>query len=655
MSTVRLPPATMSALSTQASTLVEQLFAESSEFVPALLAWLSKVLADEPIHSLTHLADHDQVFHKFSEATNLLNAIPLSAYLNCPNLSNYVLHLQEIWKDLKDFSIFSIFTPFLKQVINESFEFETDFDTVIYSYTSQIFGVILTTSMLTVLLVNQNEDEDRLSILHKSDDLSKEFKEAFEHGMEKILLLYEELMASTENMAIGMTSICNLGSESRRRIATINDIQMCRKVEDQQLTIENLQRENENLKLENSKLIAQLNESKKKIVNAEQTIGQLSFSRNDLLEKIKNHSLNFEQEALKEREEEINKLKEMLKHKEKLFRGSIRELEDDREFLHKKIHQLENYKTQLESTTSQRNISMSFDAGDCIPNTSRMTEEIKELKAKCIKLEQICFKDKERCLHLEMEIVRLGKELDSVRNDKREVEFRFREMASISQINNISDSNDENFADIAEELSVNKVFDKFNKNLSKLSSDDESHLKINTHSLKAKPLNISSSGNENNPNLHNSTSTNMTAIQQEVKICLVNYEKKCLNKIKSILKSIEEAKESIKELSKENEDLRNQIDDLQDKAHDLESMTLDRFLNQNQELKSLVGNFDEHNKDRSSVAQDLLKAVMRKDLEIARLNQNKRKLYNETLLAEGRCLESSNLMYSVIQSYISSA
>jgi len=649
-----LPPAAISSLSKQASTLVDQLFADSSEFVPALLAWLSKVLADEPILSLTHLADHDQVFRKFAEATNLLNAIPLSAYMNCPSLSNYVLHLQEIWKDLKDFSIFPIFTSYLKQVINQGFEFETDFDTVIYSYTSQIFGVILTTSLLTVLLVNQDEDEERLILLQKSDDLSLEYREAFEQGMEKILLLYEELMASTDNLDIGVTSICNLGAESRRRITTINDIQMCRKVEDQQLIIDTLHRENDNFKLENSKLIGQLNEFKKKLADAEQKINHLSFARNDLLEKIRHHSFNFEQDSLKEKEEEISRLKETLKQKERLFRGSIRELEDDREFLHKKIHQLENYKTQLESTTSQRNISMSFDRGDCLSDSSRLIEEIKELKTKCAKLEQTCLRDKERCLHLEMDILRLSKEIDAARNDKREVEFRFREMASISQINNISDSNDENFADIAEELSVNKVFDKFNRNLSKLSSDDESHLKINSQYSKAKPLNTSSSGNENNPNQHNSCTTNMTAIQQEVKICLVNYEKKCLNKIKVILKSVEEAKDTIKELTKENEDMRNQIEDLQERAHDLESMTLDRFLGQNQELQSLLGNFDAQNKDHSSVAQDLLKAVMRKDLEIARLNQNKRKLYNETLITEGRCLESMSLMYTAVQSFISS-
>jgi hypothetical protein len=655
MSTVRLSPATMSSLAKQASLLLEQLFADSSEFAPALLAWLSKILADEPIRSLTHLADHDQIFHKFASATNLLHAIPLSPYLNSSSLSNYVLHLQEVWRDLKDVPIYTIFTPFLKQVINQSFEFETDFDTVIYSYTSQIFGVILTTSMLTVLLVNQDEDDDRLTILHKSNELSPEFKEAFEQGMEKILLLYEELIAATENLDMGMTSICNLGAESRRRITTINDIQMCRKVEDQQLTIDTLQRDNENLKFENSKLTMQLNDSKKKISEAEQMISQLSFSRNDLLDKLKSHSFNFEQEELKIRGEEISKLKETLSQREKMFRGSIRELEDDREFLHKKIHQLENYKTQLENTASHRNISMSFDAGDSLPTNGRMAEEIKELKAKCAKLEQLCFKDKERCLHLEMEIVRLGKELDLVKNDRREIEFKFREMASISQINNISDSNDENFADIAEELSINKVFDKFSKNVSKLSIDDESSLKVNGHSSKARPVNSMSTGSENNPNMQNSPSANIGLIQQEVKLCLVNYEKKCLNRIKSILKSLEDAKDTIKEQSRENEELKNQIDDLHEKTHDLESMTLERMLSQNQELKTLVGNFDENNKEKSTVAQDLLKSVMRKDLEIARLNHNKRKLYNQSLLTEGRCLESMSLMYSVIQSYVGNA
>ena len=56
-----------------------------------------------------------------------------------------------------------------------------------------------------------------------------------------------------------------------------------------------------------------------------------------------------------------------------------------------------------------------------------------------------------------MELARLEKELDSAKSDRRDLEFRFREMTSLSQINNVSFSSDENFADIAEELSATKA------------------------------------------------------------------------------------------------------------------------------------------------------------------------------------------------------
>jgi hypothetical protein len=633
--------------------LIEDLLSGNPEFENTILAWIKNVLSCDKIQSFVHLADNEEYLIRLSKKTNLYNAIPLSPFISEANISNYVTHLQEIWKDLKNFPIYSLFSSYLHTRLNSNFVFESDFESVLYSYPEFIFGIIMIVTILTILLVNQEEEEENLDIFSNLDDLPPELKGFLQATIKKIVSLFDDVISLASEPAIGMTSICNLGVatglESRRRITTVNDIQIYKKVDDQQLIIDGIKKENEELLSNQSDLQNKIKEMTMVVADQERTIQNLTFSKNDLLSKLRTHTLTLEQDAVKDREEEIKRLKEILKQKETIFKGSIRELEDDREHLHKKIHQLENYKIEFENN-SKRTISTNFDACERLDMSAKTSDEVKELRLKCSKLEEICLKDKERCLYLEMEIVRLNKDLDNTRNDKREVEFKFREMASLSQIHNISDLSDENYADIAEELSSVKVLEKLNNCLSKISKNEETSYHMQQSKEKAKLL--LSPCNENNPNSLNSTSSTINVIQNEVRISFVNYEKKCLNKIKAILKTIEESKENLKDISKENEELKSYIEELQEKAHDLENMALDTVFNRNYDLRSLVGSFDDAKKDQNSIAQDLLKTIMKKDLEIARLNQSKRRLYNETLLSEGRCLESNSLMYSVIQAYI---
>ena len=159
---------------------------------------------------------------------------------------------------------------------------------------------------------------------------------------------------------------------------------------------------------------------------------------------------------------------------------------------------------------------------------------------------------------------------------------------------------------------------------------------------------------ENNPNLLNVPNSGLNNFQNELRICFANYEKKCLNKIKVLLKALEDSKESVREANNENQDLKRQLEELQEKINDIENQTLERIFGQNYNVTSVMGSFIESNSKEKSrgVAQDLLKTIIRKDLEIARLNQGKRRLYNEALSVEGRGLENLNLIYSVVQGYI---
>ena len=113
-------------------------------------------------------------------------------------------------------------------------------------------------TVMTILLVNQDEDEEQLKIFTNLHELDTEHQEFLQETIKQIILLFDEVMAATAEPVMGVTSICNLGIgtglESRRRITTINDIQLYKKVEDQQMIIDSLQNENDYLKKTNQEL-----------------------------------------------------------------------------------------------------------------------------------------------------------------------------------------------------------------------------------------------------------------------------------------------------------------------------------------------------------------------------------------------------------------
>ena len=90
------------------NSLIDLLLTEHPLFEPAFLSWLGNILSGEHIPSFIHLADNHQYFLRLSQATNIQTAIPLSPYISEATLTNYVVHLLEIWKDLKGFPIYTI-------------------------------------------------------------------------------------------------------------------------------------------------------------------------------------------------------------------------------------------------------------------------------------------------------------------------------------------------------------------------------------------------------------------------------------------------------------------------------------------------------------------------------------------------------------------
>ena len=364
--------------------LIRGLLTDNELFEPAFLEWLSRILKASQIPSFIHLADYNIHFLQLTKITNLYNAIPLSPFLNEPSLANYVTHLLEIWRDFRSINIYTIFEPHLHNIFNPSFVFEDDFESLIYSYPRQVFGVILVVTMMTVLLVNQDEDEDKLRIFHDLGDLALPHKEFLQTALKDIIRLYEEVISSAEQPTFGLTSINNIGTgvESRRRISTVNDIQLFKKVDEQQMTIDTLQRENEDLKTRVYELQKELGSLGQTAADRERTIQQLSFSKDDLVSKLRTQTLSFQTESLKDKETEIERLRTALAQKEQHFRGSIRELEDDRENLHKRIHQLENYRVEFENH-SRRTINKSFDDRELGEHgRGRVVQELAELKVK---------------------------------------------------------------------------------------------------------------------------------------------------------------------------------------------------------------------------------------------------------------------------------
>lgn len=90
------------------------------------------------------------------------------------------------------------------------------------------------------------------------------------------------------------------------------------------------------------------------------------------------------------------------------------------------------------------------------------------------------------------------------------------------------------------------------------------------------------------------------------------------------------------------------MDEIQEKINDLENNLVNQGINANPQLMKL---FDTKNENHSEIAQQLLKNILKYEMEIERLRTNRRKMIKEHLNKEALNLEYLENIYSVVGFY----
>lgn len=141
---------------------------------------------------------------------------------------------------------------------------------------------------------------------------------------------------------------------------------------------------------------------------------------------------------------------------------------------------------------------------------------------------------------------------------------------------------------------------------------------------------------------------------KKVKRLFLDYEKKCLHRIKLILKESQEYKNKLSETLQEIEEIKDQYEEQEEKVNNLENKVVENIVLSSKELKELIYSAKNTERDSSDIAQDLLKNILRKDVEIARLRSNRKRHQREALDLETIYTERISLLYAVIKAYITS-
>ncbi len=636
--------------------LIASLLDESRSIEFPVLEWLSIILETESINSLVQLADNPMFLLKLASLSGLHSAIVYEKYSKSPNIVSFVNLLAKIWDDKKKADIFKPFTRYFSKKLNPGFVFEQDFESLIYSHSQCMVYTIIIVAVLSIIMIHQNGEDESLAIFSKLSETSPYTQEFMKAEFRNMVALYDEINNFMTN-ALEKQVIKNAGFAQNEvtRFSGLGDLQVFRRIVEQTDIIEQMKGELTELKVKNTTLKEEADVNRKIIEEKEKEIQHLKFSREDLLQKLKNKKLEFMNDIVVDKEQEIKALKERIQQIEQTHKARLRDLEDERDGLHKKIHTLQNYKTEFESF--QTNVEKQ--TNEVIKETHvKFSEEMQQLKEKIAKLQETSIIDKEKYLDLEMKLSKQNMEIHSLKMERQNLEYKIKELESHNDMMCRSEVYTDNIDEIAKELSCSNELAKFQN----LMGHNTSNLSDNDREKDA------SAEMENLTNDSEKFSKRATPVQgdlsmdsqqfayflKEIKYSFANYERRCLNRIRTVLKELKEERERTDEMHKEIEHLKDEIDDLSEKSSQLENGLVEKLVEKSPLIQELLRQFGGSSKEGSEIAQDLLKTVLKREHEINRLKSNRKKLNNEILNAEARCIDTLSVMYTVVESFFAS-
>lgn len=637
-------------------TLIATLLDESRAVEGPVMEWLALITESESLHSFVQLADNSKYLLKLASLSGLHNAVIFEDYAKNPNIVNFVQLLAKIWEKKKNTEIFKPFTRFFHKRLNPDFVFENDFESLIYSHSQCMVYTIIIVAVLSIIMIHQSDEDENLAIFSKLGETSASTQELMKTEFRNMVALYDEINNFIMN-ALEKQVIKNAGFNriDGTRLSALGDLQIFKRIEEQTNIIEQMEGDMNTLRLENSSLKKELEISKKSIEDKEKEIQHLKFSREDLLEKLKNKKLEFMNDIVVDKEQEIKVLKERIQQIEQTHKARLRDLEDERDGLHKKIHTLQNYKSEFESF--QTNVEKQ--TNEVLKETQvKFSEEMQQLKEKIVKLQETSIIDKEKYLDLEMKLSKQNMEIHSLKMERQNLEYKIKELESHNDMMCRSEVYTDNIEDIARELSCSHEVAKFQNFIGQNTSNFSDTDKEKDFSAELENMtNDSEKFSKRATPVHGDLGMDAQQfiyLQKEIKYSFVNYERRCLNRIRTVLKELREERDRGDELHKEIEHLKEEIDELNEKSNQFESGLVDKLVEKSPAIQDLLRQFGGSSKEGSEIAQDLLKTVLKREQEISRLKANRKKLNNEILNAEARCIDTLGVMYTVVESFFAS-
>lgn len=598
--------------------IVDKLMSQLDSTIEAdYCEWLNILLKTESIHSFSDLAEVPAHFIKLTEILGLDPTKSDHNYAYKRDIKNYAAYLGSLWKNKFDFDIFGVFDPYFQKIFSSSFQFRTKFFDVIYSHTRLIVFVILIVTLLTY----PNETDHENPVFEQSiENLPKSVSDKLKPHLYVVLVDLAEAVNEEAKKA-----------EASQEKKPFADKQVFARVEAQQVQIQLLETERDELKTKVTEMEQKLKDHGQSLDEKKNQVQQLTFTCEDLKEKLKNRNAEIISEEIRERDGEIKRLREDLQDLEKKRLIEAQQWRDDKEFLQKRIQMLDNLRADFESKVEE--------------SANRVNEEEAfKLREKIANLQRQNLDEKERCLNLEVERDKLRLEITSLKNEKQDLEFKVRELGG--DANNTSDIYFEDYEKIAQDLNPEPELHELNEEkvnpkqfLSEDSKKGEEHANEPLMSPKEslKPHPFAFEGKDSG--------------QEKASTIVKNYQKKCLLHVKRLCEQLKERKEKLDEVLKDQEQLRDQNEELAEKCTQIENRVVGDFIDNNAEVKKLFEYIKTHS-DSSEVAQTMLQKILKMEHEIQRQAANRRRIINEGLDIQLRALEHVQLIFSVVSGFV---
>jgi DNA repair exonuclease SbcCD ATPase subunit len=565
--------------------------------------WVVRFLDLKSLDSLLSLVESKNVLLFFAKSLGLFNELKGDAFGSNANLENLVKSIGSYWRKRDAPNVFLVFQPVLDESVSAGFRFEDEFESVLYSHSQLVCQVVFVAAVLTSLDIRKDKQLDFSFFFQEFKEYPADTRAAFERELRSIFALSIALDAQIASRQASKESKTEGGSNK------FVDTQSLKKIEQLEKLVDELQAKGKAAEEESQGLQKKVEELEREALERGNELRQLKFSKEDLLEKLKNKKFEFISEVTEEKDAEIVRLKMQVEWLQTDLRNKTRLFEDEKDDLHKRVQLLENLKREYEAVRVQGEREVRTQNAD---RAGRLQEEVKELREKLTKAQEVTLAERQKSLEAEMALQNLSMELHHLKMDKQNLEFQVKD-AENNQMSIIqSDLYPIGSEEITKELScANEV--------------------AQLESLMA-PETVGGS-------------------QMEVRRLFNNYERRCLGRVRELLRQVGENEERLKDLEKEITNVREELGDATERAEFAEGKHVEKILAA-PTIVEVVRKLDAKGLEGGELAQDLFKTILRREQEIVRLKTTQRRFNNQILAAEARSLDNMTLIYSVVEGFL---